>query len=369
MKLGQLLSAMQSIAPEHLAESWDKVGLQLGDPSWSVQQAVLCIDLTADVLAEAIDLKAQLVVAYHPPMFKPVTSLTPADPKGQLLLEAACSGVAIYSPHTALDAAPGGVNDWLAAMFNPASVDAIKPAAGPALTKVVVFTPVDHADAVRDAMSAAGAGRVGAYGRCSFSAAGEGAFEGDATTNPTIGKPGAYERVQEMRVEMVCPPAKLPAVVRAIHQSHPYEEPAFDIYPLQPWPADHRGPATGQGRVFDLPAPMSLAAAADVVKRRLGVNHLEMTGDGGRTIRRVALCAGSGGSLLDEAGDIDLFITGEMRHHDMLAAAGRGVSLLLAGHTQTERPFLSDYRDQLAAAAPDVAWRISQRDAAPSVIV
>jgi dinuclear metal center YbgI/SA1388 family protein len=365
MRLEDVLAVLRRLAPEHLAEGWDHVGLQVGDPRRRVRTALLCIDLTQAVLDEALGRKADLVVAYHPPVFKPLPALTTLDPQQRIILEAASRRVAIYSPHTALDAAEGGVNDWLADGVGEGERRAIRPSSpqGGRSFKVVVFIPHEHADRLRVAMAQAGAGRIGEYDMCSFNLAGEGTFRGSEATNPTVGRPGRFERVQELRIEMVCPGPRLGAVVEAIRRTHPYEEPAFDICPLELAPG---AAGIGQGRVVELRRPVRLSGLVSRLKKHLGMPRLEVAQAGAGLVRRVGLCAGAGGSLLAEAGGIDAFITGEMRHHDVLAALAAGTSVLLAGHTQTERPYLPVYRRRIVeGGASEVAWHLSRADTPP----
>jgi len=374
MRLEGILTALQALAPHHLAEPWDRVGLHVGDPSAAVKQALLCIDLTESVLDEALTAKARLIVAYHPPIFHPLTGLTTADPKQRLILRAAGKGISIYSPHTALDAAESGVNDWLASGLGAGQVRTIRPSApaggvGWRGLKLVTFVPKDAADRVRSAVCRAGAGRVGDYACCSFSASGEGTFLGGETATPAVGLAGRFERVPELRLEVPVAAERLAEVVRALREAHPYEEPAFDIYPLQAPPGGES--RTGQGRVLTLDKPVSMTTLVNRIKGHLGVKVLEVASPGeaggSKRIQRIGLCAGAGGSLLAEAGLIDAFLTGEMRHHDVLDAVSRGVSVILAGHTQTERPYLPIYRRRLVELTrPAVKWRVSKADRAPS---
>ena len=374
MKLEHVIEGLRTIAPERLAESWDKVGLHVGDPAWNVRRAMLCIDLTEAVMAEARAAKADLVVAYHPPIFKPLDALTTADVKQRIILEAAMLRVAVYSPHTALDAAAGGVNDFLAAACDP-KAEAVRPirrhqSAASHEVKLVTFLPADDVDRVRSALSRAGAGRIGDYDQCSFTLAGEGTFRGSPSTNPAVGKADKFERVAELRLEMVCPAGALPDAVAALRDAHPYEEPAFDIYPLETPPPAPTDDAVGQGRIVTLSKPTPLRTVIGRLKKALGLKHLDVGADDlAASVRTIGLCAGAGGSLLDEAGDIDAFFTGEMRHHDVLAARARGVSVILAGHTQTERPFLPAYRERIEAAVGNgVTLKISEYDRPPSTI-
>ena len=369
MRLQRVLDILRRLAPERLAEPWDKAGLQLGDPDWPVRRGVLCIDLTESVLAEAVDARAGLIVAYHPMIFQPLEAVTSLDPRQRIVLTAAGKKIAVYSPHTALDAARDGVNDWLAAGIGLGKVRPIAPAAcGETSYKLVVFVPIDQADALRSALSDQGAGVIGDYEQCSFGVAGEGTFRGGADSRPTVGQAGRFERVAELRMELICPADRLGRVVTALRQAHPYEEPAFDVYRLEPAPADIDA-AEGQGRIVTLDKPVALTALVDRTKDLLGVNLLEVAPGRRRRIRRVGLCAGAGGSLLDKAGDIDAFVTGEMRHHDVLAARARGTAVILAGHTQTERPYLKVYRQRIINADGDlVEWIISKTDRPPSAL-
>lgn len=376
MKLTQVLNVLRSLAPEHLAEGWDAAGSQLGEAEQRVRRAMLCIDLTEPVLAEAIEHKADLVVAYHPPIFKPLAALTEADVKQRIVLRAARAGMAIYSPHTALDAAADGVNDWLARGVGEGDVQPIRPAnQGPESEhqrsfELVIFVPTEAADRLRARLSDAGAGVIGHYSQCSFNLVGEGTFRGDETTHPTVGVAERLERVREVRMEMIVPASQLAEAVRVVRAEHPYEEPAFYIFPLRS-PEQVDAPATvGQGRVVTLRRPIKLATLVSRLKKHLGVKHLEVAeADASAAVRRVGLCAGAGGSLLAEAGAVDVFFTGEMRHHDVLAAVAAGVSVVLAGHTQTERPYLPVYRERIIAAGGDsVQWRVSEVDRPTTVL-
>ena len=372
MRLQDVLDILCRLAPEGFAEPWDKVGLQLGDPGQSVRRALLCIDLTAPVLAEAVAGKVDLIVAYHPLVFQPLEALTTRNPRERIVLAAAKAGLAVYSPHTALDSAAGGVNDWLARGLGAGEVQPIRPAASGETCgyKLVVFVPAAAADNLREALAAAGAGRIGDYEQCSFAVAGEGTFRGGPASNPTIGQASRFERAAELRMEMICPGRRLPEVVAALRSAHPYEEPAFDLFRLEPAPppADADS-APGQGRVVSLDRPVSTATLVERVKKLLGVGRVQVATPlpaARRRIRRVGLCAGAGGSLLDDAGEIDAFITGEMRHHDILAAQSRGTTVILAGHSQTERPYLKVYRRRIVdAGGQDVDWRVSRADRPP----
>ncbi len=365
MNVEQTIEALRRLADEALAEPWDRVGLHVGDPQWPIDAVLLCIDLTPAVLEEAHARQASLIVAYHPPIFQPLTGLTALEPKQKLILDAAMAKRAIYSPHTALDAAVGGVNDWLCDGIGRGNRWPIRTARDKAAQyKLVSFVPVEDADRVREALSDAGAGCIGDYSQCSFNLAGEGTFLGGESTDPHIGQRGQLERVQELRIEMVVPEPLLSRVLAAHREAHPYEEPAYDLYRVEAIAGDGRA---GQGRVLELEQPQPVEAVAGQLRRHLGVDSIDIASpaDAG-PVRRIGVCAGAGGSLLGEAGGVDAFITGEMRHHEVLDAVARGVTVILTGHTETERPYLPTYADRIREALPQpLEILISEADRSP----
>lgn len=377
-KIAELVAALERIAPSRYAESWDNVGLLLGDPGESLRSSrvLLTIDLTGAVMDEAVRLGVGAIVAYHPPIFSAIKSLTPGVAKGTLLLRAAREGMAIYSPHTALDAVVGGVNDWLLEKCVPggdgggrtgaiAARRPIAPHQRGGQAKLVFFTPRGTEDRLVDALSAVGAGVIGDYSNCSFQSAGEGTFLGGAGSNPTLGSRGVYEKVEEVRVEMVLPLSKAGEAIAVLRREHSYEEPAFDLVSLEAV----GDPAIGSGRVAGLSAAVSVAELAATVRRNLGVERVRVAlPEGGAAettmVRTLGVCPGSGGSLLSEPGacGIDCFITGEMTHHHVLAAVERGTTIILAGHTNTERGYLARYAERIGAMMAGVEAVVSGVD-------
>ncbi len=377
MKLKSVLAGLREVAPEELAEPWDKVGLQAGAPGRNVQSGLLCIDLTEAVVREAVRRRCQLVVSYHPPVFSPLKGLVEdsgsGDWKTRALALAVRHKLAVYAPHTALDAVAGGMNDWLArGLSKPrgqAQVVPIVPTVAAPRFKVVVFVPGKRADAVRAALFAAGAGGQGVYEGCSFNTPGVGTFEPRPGAQPAVGKVGQMQWVEEQRVEVLCPEARLGAVLVALREAHPYEEPAYDVIPLDARSGGEEAATTGAGRLLTLAEPIQAATLARRLKAHLGVEYLKAAWPDRRAgLRTVAVCVGSGGSLFAQAAaaQADAFVTGEMQHHAVLDLAQRGKTVLLAGHTQTERPYLPVYRERIrATTAAGVKWRLSRADRAP----
>lgn len=372
MTIGELVSALERIAPRRLAEPWDNAGLIIGDPAGAVAGPVLLtIDLTPAVVAEALTLGSTCLVAYHPPIWQPVNRLTPAQPKGDLLLRLLRAGVAVYSPHTALDAAPDGVTDWLCDMLADEGQTrrdlgdrrALIPASRPdplQTHKIVTFVPPDAVEPLRDALASVGAGQIGEYLQCSFSTPGAGTFFAPDTANPAVGATGRLETVNEARLEIVCPERSLPLAVEMLRRFHPYEEPAFDIYRLEPKPRRD----VGAGRRLTLDHPATPADLARRLRANLGVDAVKLAAAGDKPIERVGVCPGAGADLLEPAiaDGCTLFVTGEMRHHEALAALARGCSILLAGHTNTERGYLPHYARKINELAPEADARPAQSD-------
>ena len=363
-----LVDTWETIAPIGHAAEWDNVGLLVGSANWAFQGALLTIDLTMDVMLEAEQLGVGAIISYHPPIFSGLKRFTAEDPSSAAVLQAAASRTAVFSPHTALDAAPGGMTDWLAQGIgtgDAAPLQAVAELGAHEQCKVVTYVPHDAVDAVRSAMGDAGAGTIGDYTHCSTSIENEGTFIGGAESDPALGSPGQLERVSERRLMMVSSNRSLAAVLAALRSAHPYEEPPVHVVPL----ADRPMHDTGIGRCLTLAAPKSTADVVVSLKSHLGLSTLRVAeGRGGPgQHERVGLCPGAGGSLLDEAAacGCTLFLTGEMRHHDVLAAVDRGITVILAGHTNTERGYLPHLRDRLAAAMPGCAFTVSTRDRTP----
>jgi dinuclear metal center YbgI/SA1388 family protein len=373
--LSKLIGVLEALAPLELAEAWDNVGL-LVDPRESereleVERALLTIDLSEAVLAEALGERVECVIAYHPPLFQPRRRLSRRVDAA--LFAAAAAGLAIYSPHTALDSVAGGVNDWLISGFGAGRVEALKPALGVddnAELKLVIFVPASHVAPLRSALAAVGAGAIGAYRECSFTLQGEGTFFGDESTNPTVGEKGRLERAAESRLEMVCPRAVLAEAARAIARVHPYEEPAWEVYPLAPKPSA----GAGVGRRVTLAHPAPLEALVERAKRHLGLARLRLAAcpehARDKLISRVAVCAGAGGSVLGSNVDCDLFVTGELRHHDVLAHLAAGRSVMLCEHSNSERGYLPHFRERiLHASGASFELLIAKSDREPLDIV
>ena len=362
MRLSTILDILESLAPTRHAESWDNVGLLAGDPAQEVSSAILAIDYTAEVAVETQRKNCDLVIAYHPPIFNAIKRLT----AGSLIFDAIRRGVAIYSPHTALDVAEGGTNDMLADAVGIGERQPLKLIEPKSMQhKLIVFVPTEAVEKVSAALFLAGAGKIGHYSACSFQSSGTGTFFGEVGTNPAIGKSGTLEKVAEVKLETVVPISCVEAVIAALRQSHPYEEPAFDLQVLAAAPE-----GLGMGRVGALKQPASRGEVFERIKRELQIDHLLIAGPREGIVHRAAVCAGACGNHLDDAiaQKVDLYVTGEMRHHDAIKAAAAGLTVVCTLHSNSERAVLWRLRDRLAKEAVGVQFHISEVDRDPFAI-
>lgn len=362
----QLVDLMEEIAPSELGESWDNVGLLVGDRTRPLRSVMLCIDLTEPVLEEAVRKRVDAIVAYHPPIFAPRKRITDEDAGGRILLAAIAAGIAIHSPHTAADAAEGGVNDWLAEGLGDGDRRALVPALelpGTERVKLVTYGPAESIERIRDGLAAAGAGVIGDYERCSIEIEATGTYFGNEDSNPVRGERGRLERVDEVRLEMVCGDRNLAIAIEHLRTLHPYEEPPIEIYRQAERP--RRGIGAGRRVVLDRPA--TIGTLTERMRTHLGTGRFA-NDDADRRRRHeiVGICAGSGAELLDTAIDqgCTLFITGELKHHDVLHARARNCAVLLAGHTNTERGWLKRLRRRLRTGL-DAEVVLSRADADP----
>lgn len=380
MQMADLIAAMERIAPLAHAEPWDKVGLLVGSAGHELSGPILLtIDLTERVLAEAIEAEASAVIAYHPPIWEPLTRVTDTSPAQRIVLGAVERGISIYSPHTALDAVPGGICDWLCEGLSggsggggtPGKIQgdcrALTPHHDRSHTqevKIVTFVPADHVETVRNALATAGAGIIGRYKVCSFATPGTGTFLGDKSTKPAVGHAGRLESTPELRLEMVTSKAALPLAIQTLRRFHPYETPAIDVYELLPTPQREFG--AGRRLVLDRPVPLDELATR--FKAFLGTSTVRIA-DAGHPgpVRTIGVCAGAGSSMLAaaKAEGCEVFVTGELSHHQVIASLHSGVSVILGEHTGTERGYLPRLAARLAVELPGARLIVSTTDRDP----
>jgi len=385
MRVADISTAVDKIVPLELAQDWDNVGLSVGDPQSNVKNILLTIDVTKEVLSEAIKLRTDLIVSYHPVILQPLKKITAeppvklgakylaphsgpreaGTPTQGLVYELIRRGIAVFSIHTALDAAVGGVNDGLAEIIGIADAKPIGdyvdyPTGGN--YKLVVFIPVESVQKVSEAVFAAGAGWIGNYSKCSFQAQGTGTFLPLEGARPSIGKKGRLEKVPEIRFETIVPAEKLENVIAALKTAHPYETPAFDVFKLY-----NSQNKFGLGRIGKLTQPLSVEQIIRRIKRCTGAKAVGIVGDAKRLVKTAAVCAGYCGKIINLviAAKVDLYLTGELKHHQALAAQQAGLTCICLSHSVSERFMLRKFAKQLQEQIKQVTIRVSKKDADP----
>lgn len=345
-KTSDLLGIINKIAPTSLAEGWDNPGLQIGDPGADVSRIMVALDATPEVVASAIASSCQLLVTHHPLIFKPLKSISAATSQGSLIHDAIRAGLSIVSMHTNYDIASGGLNDLLAKKIGLTDCVPLQLTASQELIKLVVFVPADHIEHIKSALFPY-AEALGNYCNCSFAAAGEGTFTPLEGAAPFSGAVGVPQKVSEQRFELLLERKNLPRAIKALLAAHPYEEPAYDIYPLL-----NEGEKLGLGRIGRLPDKVPLADFARLIKESLSSPALRYVGDPTAILSKVALCSGSGASLLREASraGADVLVTGDVKYHEARDAQDLGIALIDAGHFPTEIIMVAEMTRQINSA-------------------
>jgi dinuclear metal center YbgI/SA1388 family protein len=327
-----ICDVMDDWAPPALAYDWDRSGLALGDPQRAVARVLTCLTVTPAAVKAARKARAQMIVSHHPLIWEPLRHLRAENATARLCLELAQAEIACFSAHTNLDVVPDGVNCVLAKQIGLRDLRALIPVKQAVQLKLVTFVPESHLAAVRDAVSAAGAGKIGEYTHCSFSSPGVGTFTPSPKADPYSGEVGVLNEEPERRFETLFPKARLGSVLRALAEAHPYEEAPYDLCVLE-----NRDRSIGLGLAGEVPKAMTLRAFAELVRIELGLSYVRMIGDGRRKVRRVGVIGGSGGGQIAEVpGGIDVLVTGDVKYHEALEALDRGLCVIDAGHAGTE---------------------------------
>lgn len=332
VKVCDIIRALEAYAPPVLQEDYDNAGLQVGDPRTEISAAVVCLDVTEAVVQEAAARGAGLIVAHHPLLFRGIKSITGSTAAERILIKAIREGIAIYAAHTNLDNVQGGVNFKMAEKLGLTNVRILDEMSGK-LLKLVTFVPVKQSETVKNALFQAGAGHIGQYDRCSYSVSGTGTFRGDENSRPFCGKPGEWHSEPEERIEVVLPAYLKSRTIAALLQTHPYEEPAFDLIPLS-----NTWKQAGSGIIGELPDAPDESAFLRRLRTVFRAGCVQYSRLLGKPVRKVALCGGAGAFLAPKAvaAGADVFLTGEIRYHDYFDFEGR-ILLAELGHYETEQ--------------------------------
>lgn len=328
---------IEKMAPLSLAEKWDNPGLQIGDPTAKTDKLLLTLDVDLNIVKEAKSKGAALIISHHPLFFKSIKSLPLDQPQGEIISYILKNNLTVYTAHTNLDIAEGGVNSVLAEKLGLQNTAVLEPVGREQYVKLVVFIPTGHVQEVHRAISEAGAGWIGNYSHCAYHTRGEGMFQPLAGAKPYLGQQGKLELVEESRLETIVPTKKLDSVIQAMLRTHPYEEVAYDLYPLE-----NAGPVYGLGKIGHLAQPTSLRELTQKVKKALGLSWLRFGGDAERSVKKVAVCGGAGAKLWPIAcqAGADILITGDITHHDAQDMLAAGLGFIDAGHYGTEQVVL-----------------------------
>lgn len=355
MKISDITSAIEEYAPLSLQESYDNSGMQVGDKRWEATGALLCVDVTEDVVEEAIENGINLIISHHPLLFKGIKSITGSNYIERCIIKAISNDIAIYSAHTNMDNADKGVSYRMAEKLGLDNIVPLVPVSG-IMMKITVFVPESHADAVRTALFAAGAGMIGNYDSCSYNMAGYGTFRAKEGANPYCGTIGELHCEDETRIEAVFPSYKKQEVVTQMQKAHPYEEPAYDIIKLE-----NPLKGTGSGAIGELMYPMDEVDFLERIKSVFHCGALKHSALTRKKVRKVAMCGGSGAFLIGEAmkAEADVYITAEIGYHDYYRAEG-DILLVDAGHYETEQYTKDIFCDIITKKFPNFAIHYSK---------
>lgn len=332
MEIGDILAALERFAPLSFQEDYDNAGLQLGLTKVEATGVLLCLDITEDVIDEAVACGCNLVVSHHPLVFRPIKSITGRNYVERCIIKAIKNDIAIYSAHTNLDNILNGVNSEIACRLGLSNLRILRPVTD-ALMKLVSFVPSAHLESVRNALFDAGCGKIGNYDSCSYSSSGEGTFRALEGANPFVGNINSLHHEKEEKLEVVFHSYMKNRVIQVLLDAHPYETPAYDIVELYSTTSE-----IGGGMIGELPEPVPAADFMKRIKNEFKVERLAYSGNTDRMISRVAICGGAGSFLIGDAvrQKADLFMTGEIKYHEMCGFENE-IVLVETGHYESEQ--------------------------------
>ncbi len=360
MLLKTIIDFLESKAPLSLQENYDNSGLIVGSPDMEITSAIICLDSTPEVVHEAIQSGSNLIIAHHPIVFSGIKKFNGKNYVERAVMEAIRNDVAIYAIHTNLDNVRQGVNKKIADKLSLHNLEILEKKSG-LMNKLAVFVPSAQAEMVRSAMFAAGAGSIGNYDECSYNSTGEGTFRAGIEAKPFTGALGQRHSEVEVKIEVLVPIWNSKAVLKAMNAAHPYEEVAFDLYPIA-----NQANEIGSGMVGELKEPMISLEFLQLVKRIFGAGSLRYTKICKEKIIRVAVCGGSGSFLLPAAirAGADVLLTSDFKYHQFFDAEDK---LIIAdiGHFEGEQFTMELLSAWLAEKFPTFASRLTRVNTNP----
>lgn len=359
-KVSEIINCITDVAPLQLQEDYDNSGLLVGDPNNEVESALITFDITEEAIDEAIEKNCKLIISHHPIIFKGLKKLTQQTYIERIVAKAIRNDIALACMHTNLDNSDRGVSMALARQLGLEDIRILDPMKN-RLAQIVVFCPVEQAESVRHAMCEAGAGHTGNYGQCAFQVHGKGSFKALEGSHPFVGKHNELHFEDEIRIETIVPDFLVGKVVAAMKHVHPYEEPAYNIYPV----GNEYGKAGG-GAFGKLGNPTDEKEFLNIVRQKLGIPCLKHSRLTGRKIEKVAVCGGSGAFLISKAISCgaDIYITSDIKYHDYFDADGK-IILVDAGHYETEQFSKEIIKGLINEKFPKFATLISERTTNP----
>lgn len=347
--VADIVRAMETIAPVNLAEEWDNVGLQIGEKNWPVRTIWIALDPLPNVVTAACNKDVDLLIIHHPLIFQPLRLIDFSTPVGSIISKAIQHKIALFTAHTNLDKAEGGVNDVLAHRIGLKNLQVLGKREIPENCKLVVYVPAEYEQKVLNSIYETNAGKIGDYTCCSFRSKGTGTFKPGSSARPFIGKLNEISQVNEIRIETVVPRKDLKSVIEHIRENHPYETMAYDIYPLLLFESGVASEGSGLGRVGELEKKRELTSFALDIKEKLGLKSVRVTGKQNLIVTRAAVCAGSGSSLMNDffSSGAQVFISGDLRYHEARAVEAADLGLIDIGHFASEHLVLEVIAERL----------------------
>lgn len=370
VKCKDIIKLMEEIAPLRLAIKGDNVGLLIGNEDADIENVMVTLDIDDMVIDEAIECGCNMIITHHPVIFYPLKSINIKHPKERLIYKIISNNINIYSAHTNLDAADDGINDYLAKKLHLNQVSILEKTCEDMYYKLAVYVPENFESRVWEAMVQSGAGHIGNYSSCTFSLNGTGTFMPLEGSAPFIGESGHVEHVKETKIETIVSSEKLPVVIDKMLEAHPYEEVAYDVYPLVNGAKEY-----GFGRTGYLENPISLKELCILVKDILHIDYVNVTGSLDREVKKIAVSSGSGADFITNAfnAGCDAYITGDIGYHDSCDARDMGIAVIDAGHFATENIYMSYLYEYIKKVAGDKNYNInialSKNNKNPYVVV
>lgn len=358
--VSQVTSLIESFSPLGLQENYDNAGLAIGSPDAQVKGILISLDVTPEIIDEAIEFGCNLIISHHPIIFNGLKRITGATLAERAIIKAIQNNIAIYAAHTNLDSVWGGVSHKMAEVLKLTNIEVLSPASNQ-LVKLVTFTPMSAAQNVRQALFNSGAGNIGNYDSCSYNTEGSGTFRGNENATPHVGEKGKLHFEPETRIEVIVPKHITSKVIATLKKAHPYEEVAYDIYPLE-----NKNPKVGLGVTGFLIEPINSDVFLQLIKTNFNCTQIKHSAIVKPQVQKIALCGGSGFSLLNQAinKNADVFITADIKYHGFFETENK-ILLVDIGHYESELFAIDIFYELLTKNLPTFAIRKTRLNTNP----